>query len=112
MLGKIGWIVLVVISGLLLLNHVVGVFVVATSADEARMFIGYAIINAFALLILFFAYRKHERWAWWSLWLAVLSIGVTVAYGADAIGWTYLGIAGVMALAQLATAREFFGAKG
>lgn len=111
MLGKIAWIVLVVMNGLLLLNHAVATFFVATSPDEARMFIAYAIVNAFALLVLLFAYRKHERWAWWSIWLVVLATGITVAYGADAIGVTYLAIAGVMALAQLGTAREFFGSK-
>jgi hypothetical protein len=39
----------------------------------------------------------------------VLATGVTIAYGADAIGLIYVAVAGLMALAQAATAREFFG---
>ena len=109
-LAKAGWIALVVINSLLLLNHVIAIFMVAESADEARMFIGYAVGNAFALLVLLFAYRARQRWAWAAIWLVVLEIAVTIAYGVDPIGLTYFAVAVVMALAQVATAREFFGA--
>ena len=63
------------------------------------------------LLVLFFPYRDRQRWAWASIWLVVLSTAVTIAYGVDTIGLIYVAVAGVMALAQLATAREFFGAE-
>jgi hypothetical protein len=109
-LAKAGWIVLIVLNAALLLNHLVATFVVATSADEARMFIAYAAVNAFALLVLFFAYRARQRWAWASIWLVVLVTAVTIAYGIDTIGLIYVAAGAVMALAQLATAREFFGA--
>ncbi len=36
----------------------------------------------------------------------MLATGVTIAYGFDIIGLIYVAVAGVMALAQLATARE------
>ena len=108
-LAKAGWIVLIVLNAGMLLNHLVAIFFVATSADEGRMFIAYAVVNALALLVLFFAYRAGERWAWASIWLVVLATGVTIAYGIDTIGVIYVSVAGVMALAQLATAREFFG---
>lgn len=108
-LAKAGWIVLIVLNTGMLLNHMVAIFLVATSADEARMFIAYAAINAFALLALFFAYRVRQRWAWASIWLVVVATAVTIAYGIDTIGLIYVAVAGVMALAQLATAREFFG---
>lgn len=109
-LAKTGWIVLIVLNALMLLNHLVAIFAVAASADEGRMFIAYAVVNAFALLVLFFAYRARQRWAWVSIWLAVLATAVTILYGIDTIGLIYGAVAGVMALAQLATAREFFGA--
>jgi hypothetical protein len=109
-LAKAGWIVLIVLNAGMLLNHLVAIFLVATSADEGRMFIAYAVVNALALLVLFFAYRVGQRWAWASIWLVVLATAVTIAYGIDTIGLIYLAVAGVMALAQLATAREFFGA--
>ena len=108
-LAKAGWIVLIVLNIGMLLNHVVATFAVATSADEARMFIAYAVVNAFALLVLFFAYRAGQRWAWASIWLVVLATAVTIAYGIDTIGLIYVAVAGAMALAQLATSREFFG---
>jgi hypothetical protein len=109
-LAKAGWIVLIVLNAGMLLNHLVAIFLVATSPDEGRMFIAYAVVNALALLILFFAYRARQRWAWASIWLVVLATAVTIAYGIDTIGLIYVAVAGAMALAQLATAREFFGA--
>ena len=63
-LAKAGWIVLIVLNAGMLLNHLVATFLVATSPDEGRMFIAYAVVNALALLILFFAYRARQRWAW------------------------------------------------
>jgi hypothetical protein len=109
-LAKAGWIVLIVLNTGMLLNHLVAIFLVATSADEGRMFIAYAVVNALALLVLLFGYRARQRWAWASIWLVVLATAVTIAYGIDTIGMIYGAVAGVMALAQLATAREFFGA--
>lgn len=109
-LARAGWIVLIVLNVGMLLNHLIAVFFVAASPDEARMFIAYAVVNALALLVLFFAYPLRQRWAWASIWLVVLATGVTIAYGIDAVGLIYIAAAGVMALAQLATAREFFGA--
>lgn len=93
----------------MLLNHLVAIFLVAASPDEGRMFIANAVVNALALLVLFNAYRVRQRWAWASVWLVVLATAVTIAYGIDTIGLIYAAVAGVMALAQLATAREFFG---
>ena len=108
-LAKAGWIVLIVLNGGMLLNHLVAIFLVATSPDEGRMFIAYAVVNALALLVLLFPYRVRQRWAWASIWLVVLATAVTIVYGIDTIGLIYVAVAGVMALAQLATAREFFG---
>jgi len=60
-LAKAGWIVLIVLNTGMLLNHLVAIFFVATSPDEGRMFIAYAVVNALALLVLFFAYRVRQR---------------------------------------------------
>ena len=109
-LAKAGWIVLIVLNAGMLLNHLVAIFLVAASADEGRMFIAYAVVNALALLVLFFPYRARQRWAWASIWLVVLATAVTIAYGIDTIGLIYAAAGGLMALAQLATVREFFGA--
>ena len=71
-LAKAGWIVLIVLNTGMLLNHLVAIFLVATSADEGRMFIGYAVVNALALLVLFFAYRCQ----------AALGVGLDLARSA------------------------------
>ena len=110
-LAKAGWIALIVLNAGMLLNHLVAIFVVASTPDEGRMFIAYAVVNALALLLLFYAYRARQRWAWASIWLVVLATGITIVYGVDTIGLIYIAAAALMALAQLATAREFFGAE-
>jgi hypothetical protein len=78
-LARAGWIVLIVLNTGMLLNHLVAIFLVATSADEGRMFIAYAVVNALALLVLFFPYRARQRWAWASIWLVALATAVTIA---------------------------------
>ena len=110
MLGRVGWIVLVVINGLMLLNHLIGIAVIAASSDERQMFVGYAATTALGLLVLLFAYRSRARWAWWASWIPAVAIFVVLFIsGIGPIGIWYGITAGVMALAQLATAREFFG---
>ena len=78
-LAKAGWIVLLALNAGMLLNHLVAILLVATSADEGRMFIAYAVVNALALLILFFPYRARQSWAWASIWLVVLATAVTTS---------------------------------
>lgn len=109
MWGKIGWIVLLVLNAMMLLNHLIGIVVIAASPDERQMFVGYAAMSAFAVLVLVFAYRDRRRWAWWASWIPVLAIGAVFFIGGlSPIGWWYGATALVMALAQLATLRDFF----
>lgn len=109
-LGKVGWIVLTVINGLMLLNHVIGIAVIAGSSDERQMFVGYAATTALGLLVMLFAYRSLARWAWWASWIPIVAIFVVLFIGGiGPIGIWYGTTAAVMALAQAATAREFFG---
>lgn len=108
-LGKIGWIVLLVINGLMLLNNLVGTVFVAASTDERQMFIAYAATTVLGLLLLWFPYRSHAKWAWWGSWVPILSVAVVPFIGGfDGIGVAYGLIAVVMAIAQVLTAREFF----
>ena len=108
-LSKVGWIVLLVLNAMMLLNHLVGIAVIAASSDERQMFVGYSAMSAFAVLVLVLPYRARQVWAWWASWIPVLAIGAVFFIGGlTAIGWWYGATALVMALAQLATLRDFF----
>ncbi|SFR93174.1 hypothetical protein SAMN04487846_0760 [Microbacterium sp. cf046] len=108
-LGRAGWVVLLVTNTLMLLNHLIGIAFVAASTDERQMFVAYAAVNALAVLVLLFPYRARLRWAWWASWIPVLAIGAVFFIGGlTAIGWAYGLTAVVMTLAQLATLRDFF----
>lgn len=107
-LGRVGWLVLLVLNTLMLLNHLAGIAFFAASSEERQLFVGYAAMGAFAVLVLVFPYRALHRWAWWASWIPVLALGAVLVFGgASAIGWWYGGTALVMALAQVATARDF-----
>lgn len=53
------------------------------------------------------ATSRLEGWAWWAMWIAILPVGLVMAFGADVIGVIYLVTAIVLALAQLATLPRF-----
>jgi uncharacterized membrane protein len=65
-LARASWIVLIVLNVGMLLNHLIAIFFVGTSPDDGRMFIAYAVVNALAVLVLFFAYHVGQRWAAWA----------------------------------------------
>ena len=112
-LGKVGWLVLLILNAMMLLNHLIGIVVIAASSDERQMFVGYAAMSALAVLVLVFPYRARHRWAWGAGWIPVLAIGAVFFIGGlTPIGWWYGATALVMALAQLATLREFLLARG
>lgn len=64
-------------------------------------------MQALALIILFIPYRRKELWAWAATWISIITIGLVIVFGADAIGLFYLATAAVMALARLATPVRF-----
>ena len=107
MLFRVGWWTLVVLFALVAVNHAAGTWFIASSTDEAQMFEHAAALNLFALVVLLIPYRRLEGWAWWAMWIAILPIGLVIAFGTDAIGVTYLITAIVLALAQFATLPRF-----
>lgn len=79
-----------------------------------------AVIGLFALAVLVVAFRRRERWAWWTLWLlpilsAVLSAlaFATAASGQNPAVPAYSGLlfAVLDAAALLVLARSFFGSQ-
>jgi hypothetical protein len=100
---RIGWWVLVVITGASILNHLTGPLAGFAEGDmEVLAFFALAAMNIYALVVLLTGYRRGEPWAWWVTWASVVIYGITILYAPDA-GPYYLAAAVVMALAQLIT---------
>lgn len=102
-LARIGFWVLVALTVLLTAIHVVGVLAIADGEDERLMFVCYAALDALSLVVLLVPYRRGERWAWASSWIQVAATALVmpvVAPGTSepSLGFSYLGIAVVMAL--------------
>ena len=101
---KIGWITLLVISALATLNHVTLMFIMM---DEATLFIGWAAYNLYSTVVLYIAFRRGEKWAWYTTWILAIGFASPIFFGST-IGVLYLGVAGVMALGLLLTRPAFF----
>ncbi len=100
---KAGWILLLVVSVLMTLNHLVLIF----ALDEPALFIGWTAFNLYACLVLWFPFRRGERWAWYTSWILVIAFASAIFFDAQ-IGAFYLGIAVAVAVGLLLTASAFF----
>jgi hypothetical protein len=101
---RFGWGLLLVISALALLNHAALIFVIP---GEEVLFIGWTAFNLYSTLVLFFPYRRGERWAWYSTWILPVAFASTALFDAE-IGLYYLIAAGLIILGQLLTRDSFF----
>lgn len=100
---KTGMIMLLVSAGLMTLNHVGLIF----ALDEPVLFMGFAAFNLYALLVIAIPFRRHERWAWWAVW--ILPIGLAAPAFTDRnIALFYYPVAAVCVLGLLLTMRDFF----
>ena len=107
LLYRIGWWVLVVITGASILILVSGPLAGYAETDmEVWAFFALAAMNIYALVVLFTGYRRGEQWAWWVTWDLVAIYAMTILYEPDP-GPYYLGAAVVMAIAQLLTWSSF-----
>ncbi len=102
---KVGWIVLLALSALWALGHIALAFVVM---DEATLFIGWAALNLYATLVLYFPFRRGEKWAWYTSWILVICFAVLILFSRESFVVWYLGGAVVMALCLLLTRSAFF----
>lgn len=101
---KIGWWILFVISTLGALGHAALIFALP---GEEVLFIGWAAFNLYSALVLYFPYRRGEKWAWYLTWATIIPFALVFLFDAE-IGSMYLGMAGLMALGQLLARGAFF----
>jgi hypothetical protein len=100
---RVGWWILVVLTGGSLVNHLLGPLSgFAEGNDELFVFLTLAALNVYTLAVLFTSYRRGERWAWWVTWAMIAVYAMTPLYASEA-GRYYQGAAVVMAVAQLLT---------
>ena len=106
-LGRLGWWTLVVVTALMLANHLAGVFAFAEGDDEQLMFVMFALLNLYALIVLLLPFRRREPWAWWLTWTSIAAFAISYFFITDpSIGLLYLVIGGVLAFGQVLTYRE------
>lgn len=94
---KVGWWILFVISVLACVNHFALIFV---NTGEEVLFIGWLGMSLFAAVVLYFPYRRGEKWAWYSIWIFILAFAALILFD-SAVGIFYLAAAGLMALGQV-----------
>jgi hypothetical protein len=102
---KVGWIMLLVISILMALQHLVLIFAIM---DEAVLFIGWTAFNLYSSIVLYIPFRRGERWAWVTTWIMVLVFALMPLFDPQ-IGAIY-AVASILIAAGLALTRgAFFG---
>ncbi len=101
---KVGWLLLLILSALMTLNHLVLIFF---APKEADLFVGWATFNLYATLVLWIPFRRGEKWAWLTSWILVIGLASAILFDAS-IGVWYLGVAIVMAVGQYLTWPAFF----
>lgn len=106
---KIGWIVLLVISGLMLLNHMM---LPIYDKNNVALAIGWVAFSLYATLVVAIPFRRRERWAWYTAWIQVIAFAfpILLDWGPEvrSLVIMYGTIAGVIALCLLVTRPAFF----
>ncbi len=103
---KIGWMILLVLTALMAVNHIA---LSIYSPMDTTPAIGFAAFNLYALVIILIPFRKFERWAWLTTW--ILPVGLTlpaIAESNPAIIIIYSTVSGLLVLGLLLTMRDFF----
>ena len=99
----IGWIPMVVLSGLMALSYLIMMFV-----DNAPdLFMMYSAISLYAFLVLLIPFREGKKWAWMATWILPVVLALT-AYFTPEFAPYYYGMAVVFVLGLLLTMSEFF----
>ena len=100
---KIGWIPMLVISGLMALSYTILFFV----DNESAMFMSYTAISLYAFLVLLIPFREGRKWAWLATWILPIVLALT-AYILPEFGPYYYGSAAVFTLGLLLTMKDIF----
>ncbi len=101
----IGRIILLVAAGLMTLNHLSLMFIIG----DPVLFMGYAIFNLYALVVIAIPFRRCETWAWYATWILPIGLAASAALAGDPnITPIYYGVAAACVLGLLLTMRNFF----
>ena len=106
-LWRIGWGALLFFTVAFALNHLAGVFYIASSTDEQQMFELFGMVHLLALVILLIPYRRREWWAWLAMWIAIVPVALVLVFVPDVLGAVYFGSAAVMSVAQFLALPDF-----
>jgi hypothetical protein len=100
---RIGWILMLGLSGLMAFSYLILMFV-----DNApTLFMIYSAISLYAFLVLLIPFREGKKWAWMATWILPVVLALT-AYFAPEFAPYYYGTAVVFVLGLLLTMSEFF----
>ncbi len=103
---KIGWIILLIFTALMTLNHLSLIFIVK---EEADLFAGYAAFNLYALIVILLPFRRYEKWAWLTTWILPIGLALPALMSSDStLMIFYLAVSAFMVLGLLLSRREFF----
>ncbi len=100
---RVGWWMVFAISALSVVNHVVLIFALP---GEETLFLGWAALTLYSSLVLYFPYRQGASWAWYSIWILVVTYGLLILFDSE-VGPYYAVAAALMALGQLLTRSSF-----
>ncbi|MFH8253252.1 hypothetical protein ACH3VR_22995 [Microbacterium sp. B2969] len=104
---QVGWWILIGVTGLFAVYHVVGAVAFSLSDEEQARFIALAALQALSVIVLLIPYRHLEWWAWWATWIPIAALAAAGFVLLGSIGGVYLGLAAIVALAQLVTITKF-----
>jgi hypothetical protein len=103
--SEVAWVVLLVLSALLAINHVVGA--ILRPGPTAGVFVTPASANLAAVVLLLLPYRRGRAWAWWAVWGEVTVTASVPFWTRPEVGLWYGGTAAVLAVGQLIALRRF-----
>jgi hypothetical protein len=88
------------------ISNVVGHIGLLLFDNLDTIFVAWATMNVLAAMILFTPYRRGERWAWYAIWVLIISFATIIFFNAQ-IGPIYLGEAALLVVGQLLNYRAF-----
>jgi hypothetical protein len=102
---KIGWIILLIATALMTLNHATLIF----AEDEPILFTGFAAFTLYAFLVIYIPFRRAEKWAWYTTWILPIGLAASAFSITDPnIALLYYTFAALCGLGLLLTMPDFF----
>ncbi|HVP22003.1 MAG TPA: hypothetical protein VMS73_09110 [Anaerolineaceae bacterium] len=100
---KVGWIVMLGLSGLMAVSYLILIFV----QNEHSLFTSYTAFSLYAFLVLLIPFRQAKKWAWMATWILPVVLALTAYFVSDFAPY-YYGTAAVCVLCLLLTMAGFF----